>query len=41
MGIGKKGKVKGKETGKVIPVLNEVPSHEDILEEWKYCSTYS
>jgi hypothetical protein len=25
--------------GKVVPVLNQVPHHEDIL--WKYSSTYS
>jgi hypothetical protein len=27
--------------GKVVPVLNEAPRHEDILEEWRYSSTHS
>jgi hypothetical protein len=27
--------------GKVIPVLNYAPRHEDVLEEWMYSSTYS
>jgi hypothetical protein len=31
--------VKGK--GKVVPVLNEAPRHEDVLREWRYSSTHS
>jgi hypothetical protein len=31
--------IKGK--GKVVPVLNEAPRHEDVLGEWRYSSTYS
>jgi len=27
--------------GKVIPVLNYAPRHEDVLEEWMYSSTHS
>jgi hypothetical protein len=30
--------MKGK--GKVVPVLNQAPHHEDILGEWKYSSTH-
>jgi hypothetical protein len=33
-----KGKGKGK--GKVVPVLNQAPRHEGILEEWWYSSTH-
>jgi hypothetical protein len=25
--------------GKVVPVLNEAPRHEDVLGEWRYSST--
>jgi hypothetical protein len=34
-----KVKVKGK--GKVAPVLNQAPCHEDVLGEWRYSSTHS
>jgi hypothetical protein len=27
--------------GKVVPVLNKAPRHEDVLGEWKYSSTHS
>jgi hypothetical protein len=27
--------------GKVVPVLNEAPRHEDALREWRYSSTHS
>jgi hypothetical protein len=30
---------KGK--GKVVPVLNQAPRHEDVLREWRYRFTYS
>jgi hypothetical protein len=30
---------KGK--GKVVPVLNSAPRHEDVLGEWRYSSTHS
>jgi hypothetical protein len=33
------GYVKGK--GKVVPVLNQAPRHEDVLGEWRYSSTHS
>jgi len=26
---------------KVVPVLNEVPRHEDVLAAWEYSSTHS
>jgi hypothetical protein len=31
----------GKGKGKVAPLLNKAPRHEDILGEWKYSSTHS
>jgi hypothetical protein len=27
--------------GKIVPVLNKAPRHEDVLGEWRYSSTHS
>jgi hypothetical protein len=33
--------LKGKGEGKVVPVLNQAPRHEDVVGEWRYSSTHS
>jgi hypothetical protein len=32
---------KGKDKGKVVPVLNYASRHEDVLGEWRYKSMHS
>jgi hypothetical protein len=33
--------VSGKGKDKVVPMLNQVPRHEEVLEEWRHSSTLS
>jgi hypothetical protein len=36
-----KGVFKGKDKGKVVPVLNQAPRHEGVLGRWRYSTTHS